>query len=207
MTNDVATGRRARKKMATRNAIQEAALRLFAQHGVENVTVEEIAARADVGLRTFFNYFPTKEDAVLASTAPGIDSLIDEVRARPANEPAITALREAAICVIESEVTGGHDHLTAMRVVRDSPTLVSRQMAMQSEYEATLAEVIARRVPPGAPAIYPELCAAAAMAALRLSLRRWLDAGENPSSDLLRHEVTASFVLLADGLDRQAQHR
>ncbi|MBB3665493.1 AcrR family transcriptional regulator [Prauserella sediminis] len=205
LTSKGTIGRRARKKMATRRAIQEAALHLFAQHGVENVTVEEIADRADVGLRTFFNYFPTKEDAVLASTAPGIDSLIAEFQERPPDEPVITALCEAAIRVIKLEATGGHDHLTAMRVVRNSPTLVSRQMAMQSTYEATLAEVIATRTTPDEPAIYPQLCAAAALAALRLALHRWLDTDETPSSDGLRHEVTTSFALLAEGLDRPVQ--
>jgi AcrR family transcriptional regulator len=188
--------------VATRRAIQEAALRLFAQHGVENVTIEQIADRADVGLRTFFNYFPTKEDAVLASTAPGFETLIAEVRARPADEPMIAALREAVMRVIQKEVTGNHDHLAAMRVVRDSPTLVPRQMAMQSTYEKTLAEVISSRVGPDAPPIYPALCAAAAMAALRLALHRWLDSGENASPDLLRQEVTTAFALLADGFER-----
>lgn len=202
MTTDTTPGRRERKKVETRRAIQEAALRLFAEHGVENVTVEQIADRADVGLRTFFNYFPTKEDAVLASTAPGIEALISEVRARPADEPVITALREAVFRVIEQEVTGGHDQLAAMRLARDSPALIPRQMAMHSAYETSLAEVIGGRVGPDAPPIYPALCAAAALAALRLVLHRWLDAGEADSIDPLRQDVTTAFTLLAGGLDR-----
>ena len=202
LTTDTAHGRRERKKVATRRAIQEAALLLFAQYGVENVTVEQIADRADVGLRTFFNYFPTKEDAVLATTAPGIETLIVEVRARPGDEPVIAALREAVMQVIQKEVTSNHTHLAAMRVVRNNPTLVPRQMAMHSAYEKSLAEVISGRVGPHAPPIYPALCAAAALTALRLVLHRWLDAGEAASPDLLRQEVTTAFALLAGGLDR-----
>lgn len=58
--------RRARKKAATRSQIIAAAVRLFSEHGVEAVTVDQIAAAADVGKGTIYNYFQTKEDIVVA---------------------------------------------------------------------------------------------------------------------------------------------
>lgn len=57
--------RRARKKAATRSQIIAAAVRLFSEHGVEAVTVDQIAAAADVGKGTIYNYFQTKEDIVV----------------------------------------------------------------------------------------------------------------------------------------------
>ncbi|WP_307862754.1 acyl-CoA-like ligand-binding transcription factor [Pseudonocardia parietis] len=202
MTTDTTLGRRERKKVATRGAIQRAALLLASQHGVENVTVEQIATRADVGLRTFFNYFPSKEDAILASTVPGLETLIAEVSTRPVGEPVLVALREAVMRVMQHRDAAGRDRLLALRVVRDSPLLAPRQMAMHSTYEKALADAISARVDPGAPPIYPALCAAAALAALRVVLHRWLDSGDAPSPELLRQEVTDAFALLADGLDR-----
>jgi AcrR family transcriptional regulator len=201
LTTDTALGRRERKKIATRRAIQKAALRLAARHGVENVTVEQIADLADVGLRTFFNYFASKEDAVLANTTPGVETLIAELRDRPVGEPVLVALREAVMRVMQRPGAASRDYILALRVVRDSPTLVPRQMAMHSTHEIALAEAISTRMGPGMPPIYPALCAAAALAALRVALSRWLD-GENPSRDLLRQEVTDAFALLAAGLDR-----
>lgn len=166
------------------------------------MTVEQIATRADVGLRTFFNYFPSKEDAVLASTVQGVEALIAEVRTRPVNEPVLVALREAVMRVMRRRDTAGRDHLLALRLVRDSPLLAPRHMAMHATYEQVLADAISARVGPAAPPIYPALCAAAALATLRVVLGRWLDSGEDPSRDLLREEVTAAFALLSDGLDQ-----
>jgi AcrR family transcriptional regulator len=168
---------------------------------VENVTVEQIADEADVGLRTFFNYFPCKEDAVLANTAPGVEILTSEFRARPDGEPVLAALREAVMQVIERDDAASRAHLEAMRLVRNSPTLVPRQMAMHSAHERSLAEAISVRLRPDVPPIFAPLCAATALATLRVVLSRWLETGEQPSRDALRHEVDVAFALLADGLN------
>ncbi|MDR0345295.1 MAG: TetR/AcrR family transcriptional regulator, partial [Nocardiopsaceae bacterium] len=58
-------GLRERKKQATRRALHDAALQLALERGLEHLTVEEISATADVSARTFFNYFPGKEEAIL----------------------------------------------------------------------------------------------------------------------------------------------
>src|SRR5690242_6641671 len=84
---------RARKKAATKHAIQEHALRLFVEKGYEATTVEEIAAAAGVSHMTFFRYFPRKEEVVEYDE---YDPLLEQLlAARPADEPPLTALHIA----------------------------------------------------------------------------------------------------------------
>ncbi|WP_288467829.1 TetR/AcrR family transcriptional regulator, partial [uncultured Curtobacterium sp.] len=74
---DAAPGLRERKRRATRFAIQQAALRIAIESGLAAVTVDEVSRRADVSPRTFFNYFPSKEQALLGDdpTLPDDDAL------------------------------------------------------------------------------------------------------------------------------------
>lgn len=58
--------RRERKKAAVRAHILSTAIQLFSQHGLDSVTVDQVADAADVGKGTIYNYFSTKEDIVVA---------------------------------------------------------------------------------------------------------------------------------------------
>ncbi|OQS14790.1 hypothetical protein B0T36_11980 [Nocardia donostiensis] len=87
------SGLRERKKERTRRAIQEHALRLFGQQGYENTTVKQIAEAAEVSERTFFRYFPTKEDVVLWDDLDF--SFVARFRAQPADTGSFEAMRTA----------------------------------------------------------------------------------------------------------------
>jgi AcrR family transcriptional regulator len=86
---------RERKKGETRARLQEVALNLFEKNGYAGTTVEQIARGADVSFRTFFRYFPSKEDLVLfdAYDSP----LASAIMASPKTVGAIQAIRDAVI--------------------------------------------------------------------------------------------------------------
>ncbi|MFF8713990.1 TetR family transcriptional regulator [Streptomyces sp. NPDC015184] len=87
--------RRSRKARRTRDALAQAASELVLERGLRDVTVEEIAERADVDRRTFSRYFTSKEAAVLDSVRGDGDRINEALRARPADEPPLTAYRRA----------------------------------------------------------------------------------------------------------------
>ena len=92
---------RARKKAATKQAIQEQALRLFVEKGYDATTVEEIAAAAGVSHMTFFRYFPRKEEVVEYDE---YDPLIEElITGRPPHEAPLVALHAAHPCRASSK--------------------------------------------------------------------------------------------------------
>ncbi|MFE2618572.1 TetR family transcriptional regulator, partial [Micromonospora chalcea] len=85
MTTDQSRpGLRDRKKRQTRAALSAAALRLVAERGLDQVTVEEISEAADVSARTFFNYFPSKDEALLGDQPTDREVLAARVVAAPA---------------------------------------------------------------------------------------------------------------------------
>ena len=88
-------GRREAHKRATRQALQQAADRLFAERGYAATTVRGIAEAAGVTERTFFRYFAGKEELIIDDALGWLPVLLDAIRARPDDEDVATALRRA----------------------------------------------------------------------------------------------------------------
>src|SRR6266851_5637749 len=95
-------GLRERKKLAARRALGSAAFRLAMERGLENVTIEDITAEADVSLRTFGNYFSSKYEAICALGTDRAQRIGAELLARPAHEP----LWEAICAAISAHYEG-----------------------------------------------------------------------------------------------------
>lgn len=86
-------GLRERKKRLTRQALHRAALELADELGLEAVTVEAIAERAEVSARTFFNYYPSKDEAMVGYDPSVADRLRSTLIARPPDESPVQAIR------------------------------------------------------------------------------------------------------------------
>jgi AcrR family transcriptional regulator len=87
------TGLRESKKARTRQAISDAATRLFMERGFEEVTVAQIAEVSDVSIKTVFNYFTTKEDLFFDRAEELIEGLVRVIAGRPAGETIAGGLR------------------------------------------------------------------------------------------------------------------
>jgi AcrR family transcriptional regulator len=191
----VTTGLRERKKQATRAALHEAALRLVAEHGLDAVSVDDIAERADVSPRTFFNYFATKVDAVVGLDPAAPQELAGAFLARPRSESPVEALRaiqreRAAEMAEEIELWR-----LRMQVIDAHPVLVHRLIAGFGESERVLAEAIAERTGTRVGGdVYPTLLAAVQACAVRTALHRWLSTDFTASLPSLVDEAWGVLV-------------
>lgn len=204
--------RRDRKKLATRRALQWAALDLVTERGLAHVTVEEIAAAADVSPRTFFNYFSSKEAAVVGEDPDRLDDIRAALLSRPAGEPAFDAVRAvltaqmAEIVVDAADGADGADGswsdptewMRRMKAVHADPHLRAAFIAHMAAFERVVAEAVATRLGVDAAVDpYPALLAASAMAACRVSMMYRSKLGLIGRSETV---TDAAFSELASGL-------
>jgi AcrR family transcriptional regulator len=196
---------RERKKLATRLGIRRVAFDLIAERGFSHVTVEDIAAAADVSPRTFFNYFPSKE-AVLFGADPGRN---DELRARLVHDlPGRTALEVLRVVLADqvrsvaeelAELGGGDPARWArqMKAALTDPQLRAAQAAHMAQIESGFARALAERLgtdPDRDP--YPLVLASAATGVLRASISFWASAGGAVPMEQL---TDAAYQALSDG--------
>lgn len=203
----IQVGLRERKKQQTRQAIFEAARRLFAERGFDEVTVAEIAAAADVSEVTVFNYFPTKEDLFYGGMQFFEEELLEAVRSRPRGESALNALRRR---LLEStDRLRGRERIAAIvkaaETVSASPSLVAREREIAELYTRRLAELLAAETKTDPGDVEPLAVAAAMIGAHRAlvdHIRKRVLAGRRGAAlvEDARLQIRRAFGRLEKGL-------
>jgi AcrR family transcriptional regulator len=134
-----------RKKERTRRQLAEAAAELFYERGYAATTVDDIVAAVDVSPRTFFRYFPTKEDLVVALGATSLDLFLEALRSRPRRESLQVAVGKA----IEQTWAAGWEDTSKVRsflaLLRETPALQARWLEEAYGHRDLMAAVIADR--------------------------------------------------------------
>lgn len=189
-----APGLRERKKIETRRRIRHAALDLAMEHGLEQLTVEMIAERVDLSRRTFFNYFATKEDALVTDSAGLAERIRPLLDARPADEPMLHSLR---VILTENDLFQliGADRARSrarQTLVWEHPLLLARQLASDARATRELAGVIAERMDLDPVAdVRPMVLASAASSNFRVAVRHWARNEDTVLSDLVAEAFDA----------------
>jgi len=190
-------GGRERRKLATRRALRSATVDLALERGLADVSVEEIAARAGVSTRTFFNYFDTKEDAALLELPTITEEELREFVHNPSPGGLWFDLRRLFATDAERATQGDATDLARYMLLSErNPTLVARQMSRFARFEAMLADAVAERLGNVASArIRADLIAGVCVTAGRIAMHHWVQ-GERKRRP--REHLEAVFDLLGE---------
>jgi AcrR family transcriptional regulator len=189
------TGLRERKREETRRRITDAGMCLFIEQGIDATTVDEIAAAAGISRRTFFHYFPSKDD-ILLSLQQGMGGLIAErVRHGDATASPLELIRAAVIATC-AEVPA-EDMMKIDRLMKASPAVQARKQASYVEHERTLFAALRERWPDPARETGLRLVAILAIGAIRLSTEALGQEGEERTLVAL---LEAAFDALTEEL-------
>jgi AcrR family transcriptional regulator len=137
----VQTGRRERKKAATRQTIADAALRLFLERGYDEVGIREVAAAADVAVTTLFSHFASKEALIFEQDENFEQRLTQAVTDRAPDEPLISALCREIHAMVRHCTTA--EAAPLWRIIDESPALRQYEAAMSLRHAQSLASAIA----------------------------------------------------------------
>jgi AcrR family transcriptional regulator len=155
--------------MSTRERLEAAAVRMFAEAGFDSVRVVDIARAAGVTERTFFRHFGSKEDALLADHTPMLALLSEWISAPDGT------IEERVCSALEAIAsTTALDPLTVVRarLLVTTASLRERSFTLQSEWEAAIEKVATSS---GESRLEARVLAAASVAAFRVSVEEWAD--------------------------------
>jgi AcrR family transcriptional regulator len=193
----MATGLTERNKSRTRRELAEAASRLFLERGYSSTTVQDIVDAVDVSPRTFFRYFPCKEDVVTAIASLSMDDSIDHLSEHDPSEPVGQVLRSmmtASLCRVKQDPVAAR----AFQVMlRDTPTLRGRWLEEQRRSRDRLADALCPWFPPGGRPLVRHLVAGAALLAVDEVMASW---AADPSDPDVLALLDEAFDLLESSL-------
>lgn len=170
---------RERKKLRTRRELADAALTLFAERGFEATTLDELVDAVEVSKRTFFRYFPSKEDVAMAAESELWDTYVAEVAAREIRGPVLTTLREALSSAILSLSDDWEQRFMRTRwLASHTPALRNHSLLSSMEVQERLVEELEAKLGMDSRAdVRLRLLGEFSLSAWRCGARNWVRAG------------------------------
>lgn len=178
MSNSSDLGRRERKKLETRRALRDNALRLFAEQGFDRTTIESITEAADVSPRTFFLHFASKEDVLLADARERAIAFAEILAAQPGDVSPLEAVRGALSALLEQAEPDRDELMLRARLMEEAPSVLARNLEQYTTFEDLISRDAAARLGQDPRRdIYPALLGASTMTALRVAISLWYRRG------------------------------
>ena len=195
---------RDRKRQVVRDEVADVALKLFARHGYEATTVDQIAAAAGLSTRSFFRYFASKDAVVTHACESAGTEVAHQLTTRPAPEPPWVALRHSFDGLIE-QMLSNDPTLPMMRMIDQTPALYASHLHKQARWREMIgAALVPRLSAPDVAAGYDEATlrvranslAGAAISCLEAARIEWVTCdGQTALEDLLDAAMDAVHPL------------
>jgi mycofactocin system transcriptional regulator len=163
-----------RPPSTTRHQLQDIAIEMFSAHGYDDVTIEALAAAAGISRRTFFRYFSSKADALMA----GFDADVERLRSVLADSdpdlPVMDAIRHAVVAVNRYHADDLAQLRQRMQLEHDNPALLANSILHYEEWQAVVAEFAAGRLGLAAGDLLPQVIARSVFGAAYAGFMSWL---------------------------------
>jgi TetR/AcrR family transcriptional regulator, regulator of mycofactocin system len=170
-----------RRRVTSREELEETAFALFAARGFEATTVDEIAAAAGIGRRTFFRYFPSKNDIPWGAFERELERMRTRLRAVPDDVPVMDAIREALVDFNRVDPMVVPLHRRRMELILRVPTLFAHSTLRFTAWREVVAEFVAARTGQRSGQLAPQAIAHAVLGVSIAAYEHWLD---DPAADL-----------------------
>ena len=179
--NGAGSGHPGRRRITSREELEQAAFALFAAQGFEATTVDEIAAAAGIGRRTFFRYFPSKNDIPWGAFEDELERMRVRLKACPPEVPLMDAIRVALIDFNRVAPAQVPLHRRRMDLILRVPTLLAHSTLRFTTWREVIAEFAAERTGRRPDDLAPQTVAHAVLGVAVAAYQHWLD---DPGSDL-----------------------
>jgi len=200
---ETTAGLRERKKQATRDQLVDAAFRLFSERGFASVSAAEIADAVGVSERTFFRYFPAKEDVMFPDAGERLSHVQRLMADLPPDLSLVDGVRRALVAM--SDEFEGSQEMMLMRaqLVAATPALRVHVLQREQEWVEEFSAAIAARMNlDQANDLRPELAAAMIVTAFRVVLGQWLRMGGEGDMPAMLDQALA-FIGNGLGVDNE----
>jgi AcrR family transcriptional regulator len=193
-------GLRERKRVQTRRRLEEAAIGLALRDGLDKVTIEAISERADVSRRTFFNYFDSKDDAILGVNPPDVstEALAGHL-SRYADADIVESIIGLIVAVLGPSIDEPALRQSRLEVIRQNPQLLERLLArmarMTEQLTAAASALLARNGPASGDQAVPDGVAETVLmtcaGAVRAATRQWSSTDTDLSLEQLEQRAVS----------------
>ncbi|MPY81073.1 MAG: mycofactocin system transcriptional regulator [Actinophytocola sp.] len=177
--------RRGRRPATSKHELERVAFDLFERAGFEDTTVDDIAAAAGIGRRTFFRYFDSKNDVVWGSFTEQLDAMREQFGRCSADQPIMAALREVVVNFNRFDPAEVPWHRRRMELILRVPALQAHSTLRYAEWRTVVAEFVADRLGLDVDALIPRTVSHATLGVCIAAYEHWLTQADARLTDIL----------------------